>query len=216
MRVGDSLTVGLVTLDGGALAKELDAKWPSSWTCVGSVTSSSGGHEGHGGWRIGQIAAQIDSWLSSSSPTDVSLMIGTNDAFFLTTPEQALAELRTLVTKIAKSARVTLSTIPPLPGRAAWQAAYNAGIVTMVSQLRAEGVPVVLADVDRALSTDDLSPDKVHLSAAGYAKMGRAIGLAMTSSPTSTSGTSSSSSSGAVVIGLLAVFAWMMIRKGRR
>jgi hypothetical protein len=217
MRLGDSLSVGLATMDGGAMAREL-ARFPV-WSFVGSVPSPSGGHEAHGGWRINQIAKQIDGWMASSAPTDVSLMIGTNDALSMETPAAALAELRALVVKIAKTARVTLATIPPITMSASkwqpWQVAYNAGIVELVTELRSKGVPVVLADVDKAIiASEHLAPDAVHLNAKGYAVMGATMGRAMaqlgTTSPVTSS--SSSSSSSGVVVALLAVLAWYLLK----
>ena len=36
-------------------------------------------HEGHSGWRIDEIHASIDGWLTTYQPEVVLLLIGTND-----------------------------------------------------------------------------------------------------------------------------------------
>lgn len=219
-RTGDSLTVGYATLDGGAFARELAVPSFGPAVFVGGVTGPQGLHEGHGGWRINQIAKNIDGWIASSKPTDVALMIGTNDALSMETPGAALAELRTLVLHVLKlGPRVVLATIPPFAGALAkwntWAAAYNAGIVQLVRELRAEGYSVELADVDKAVSTADLAADGVHMTPAGYAKIATVMGRATVG----TSSKPSSSSSLTATEGILAVVAivalWRLM-KGRK
>lgn len=222
MRLGDSLTVGYATLDGGAFASKL----PVDAQLVGSVGSK---HEGHGGYRISQIASGIDGWLASAMPTDVVLVIGTNDAFFSTVASDAvvrsdvnaaLAQLRTLVLKIASKIAgwVIVGTIPPLASTWAkwmpWVITYNEGVIAMVDAFAREGYRVALGDVDKATSTSDLSGDGVHLSAAGYAKMGAQLGQSLRNAwagkPNVSTG---SSSTGAVVVTLgLLYLAWKAFR----
>lgn len=210
-RMGDSITVGYSTLDGGAFASE--QKDP--FVFVGTVPSADGAYEGHGGWRINQIASHVDGWLDATNPTDVALMIGTNDAVSKMTPEAALLQLRPLAQKIARRARLTLATIPPFSkGSApynAFVAPYNAGIVAMVADLQKAGYPVRRADIDaRAITSDELLSDGVHPTVDGYKAIGHVMGAAVAAPPKIVSPTRASSSSEGVLIlfgGLLALLA---------
>ncbi|MEU0881036.1 RICIN domain-containing protein [Lentzea sp. NPDC005914] len=132
-------------------------------------------HEGHPGWRIDQIDANIVSWLTSTNPRTVLLHIGTNDVLQNHDVANAPARLSALVDKITATvpgADVMVATIIPL-GSASQESlgrAYNATIPAMVQSKANAGKRVHLVDMHAALTTADLI-DGVHPTATGYAKM---------------------------------------------
>ncbi|WP_234009924.1 GDSL-type esterase/lipase family protein, partial [Streptomyces sp. SA3_actF] len=86
MPLGDSLTDGFTPCPGGyriGLWRRL-AEAGYTVDFVGSLANGPAelgdhDHEGHSGWRIDQLDAQLDGWLAATSPRTVLLLIGTND-----------------------------------------------------------------------------------------------------------------------------------------
>jgi lysophospholipase L1-like esterase len=141
-------------------------------------------HEGHSGWRIDQLDANIVTWLRTSAPHTVLLHIGTNDVNQNLDLANAPARLSTLVDHILATApgvelfvaQITPETDPTLEGRIR---AYNAALP---GALQGKGSHVHLVDMHGALTTADLA-DGVHPTAAGYAKMGAVWYSALRSVP---------------------------------
>src|SRR5256885_4607871 len=74
-------------------------------------------HEGHPGWRIDQIDANIVGWLNNTRPHTVLLHIGTNDVlqnFNLSTAPNRLSTLIDHITSTAPTAEVFVAQITPL------------------------------------------------------------------------------------------------------
>src|ERR1051326_608934 len=74
-------------------------------------------HEGHPGWRIDQIDANIVGWLQTSTPPTVLLHIGTNDIlqnFNVGTAPNRLSTLIDHITSTAPTAEVFVAQIIPL------------------------------------------------------------------------------------------------------
>lgn len=129
-------------------------------------------HEGHSGWRIDQLDANIVGWLQAQAPRTVLLHIGTNDVNQNFDVANAPARLSALIDKIrATSPGVELfvATITPESdaAREARVLAYNAAIPGIVAQ---KGPLTHLVDMHSALTTADLA-DGVHPNATGYDKM---------------------------------------------
>ncbi|MBP2328224.1 lysophospholipase L1-like esterase [Kibdelosporangium banguiense] len=144
-------------------------------------------HEGHPGWRIDQIDANIAGWLRTTNPRTVLLHIGTNDILQNFNVSGAPARLSTLVDRItaaASSAEVFVATIIPLAnsGQEANARAFNATIPGMVQSKVNAGKHVHLVDMHAALTTADLI-DGVHPTATGYDKMAAAWFTALQSVP---------------------------------
>jgi lysophospholipase L1-like esterase len=132
-------------------------------------------HEGHPGWRIDQIDANIVTWLRNTAPRTVLLHIGTNDVLQNHDVANAPARLSALVDRItstAPNADVFVATIIPMAnqGQEAAGRAYNATIPGMVQSKKNAGKRVHLVDMHAALTTADLI-DGVHPTATGYDKM---------------------------------------------
>ncbi|MEV4023185.1 ricin-type beta-trefoil lectin domain protein [Actinosynnema sp. NPDC050801] len=132
-------------------------------------------HEGHPGWRIDQVDANVVTWLRNTDPRTVLLHIGTNDVIQEHDLANAPARLSALVDRItatAPGADVFVATIIPMGGEARESAAraYNATIPAMVRNKADAGKRVHLVDMHAALTTADLI-DGVHPTATGYDKM---------------------------------------------
>ncbi|MFI5843049.1 ricin-type beta-trefoil lectin domain protein [Catenuloplanes sp. NPDC051500] len=132
-------------------------------------------HEGHPGWRIDQIDANITGWLNSTGPRSVLLHIGTNDIlqnYNVSGAPNRLSALVDRITAAAPSADVFVATIIPLSNAGQESAArtFNATIPGMVQSKVNAGKRVHLVDMHAALSTADLI-DGVHPTAGGYDKM---------------------------------------------
>ncbi|MEU4155209.1 ricin-type beta-trefoil lectin domain protein [Actinoplanes sp. NPDC026670] len=129
-------------------------------------------HQGHPGWRIDQIDANITGWLRATTPRTVLLHIGTNDILQNYNVSGAPNRLSTLIDRItttAPSADVFVATIIPLANSGQENAArtFNAAIPGIV---QSKGSRVHLVDMHAALTTADLI-DGVHPTANGYDKM---------------------------------------------
>ena len=104
MPLGDSITDGF-NVPGGYRIGLWQRSWPAGYT-VDFVGSGFNGpaslgdhdHEGHSGWRIDQIDANIVNWLRTTTPRTILLHIGTND--MIQNPTNAPARLATLIDRI--------------------------------------------------------------------------------------------------------------------
>ncbi len=137
-------------------------------------------HEGHPGWRIDQIDANIVGWLNSYQPHDVLLHIGTNDILQNFNVSAAPSRLSTLIDHITASvpgAEVFVAQIIPLANANQENAVrtFNAAIPAIVQSKAAAGKHVHLVDQHSALTAADLT-DGIHPTANGYDKMAGGLG----------------------------------------
>ncbi len=144
-------------------------------------------HQGHPGWRIDQIDANVVTWLRNTNPRTVLLHIGTNDVLQNHNVANAPARLSALVDRITATvpnADVFVATIIPLAnaGQESAARAYNATIPGMVQSKVNAGKRVHLVDMHAALTTADLI-DGVHPTATGYDKMAATWYAALRSVP---------------------------------
>ncbi|WP_433796698.1 ricin-type beta-trefoil lectin domain protein [Actinoplanes sp. CA-252034] len=158
-------------------------------------------HQGHPGWRIDQIDANIAGWLRTTTPRTVLLHIGTNDILQNYNVSGAPGRLSTLIDRITStvpSADVFVATIIPLAnsGQEAAARTYNSALSSIV---RGKGSRVHLVDMHAALTTADLI-DGVHPTAAGYDKMAATWYSALRSVP-GTIGDPSSGGTGNALVG---------------
>jgi lysophospholipase L1-like esterase len=132
-------------------------------------------HEGHPGWRIDQIDANIAGWMQSFTPHTVLLHIGTNDIlqnFNVSTAPNRLSTLIDHITNAAPTAEVFVAQIIPLAnaGQEAAVRTFNSAIPGIVASKVNAGRRVHLVDMHSALTTADLI-DGIHPTASGYDKM---------------------------------------------
>ncbi|MFF9147327.1 FG-GAP-like repeat-containing protein [Streptomyces sp. NPDC014861] len=131
-------------------------------------------HEGHSGWLIDGIAANIDAWMEAAKPNVVLLHIGTNDMDRGHQVSTAPARLAALIDQIlAASPQTTVVVASLVPSTSSVvQAridAYNAQIPGIVAARQAQGHKVAHVSMG-ALTTGDLR-DRLHPNDAGYVKM---------------------------------------------
>ena len=149
-------------------------------------------HEGHPGWRIDQIDANIVGWMQTFTPHTLLLHIGTNDVlqnFNLGTAPNRLSTLIDHITNTAPTAEVFVAQIIPLANSNQDAAArtFNSAIPGIVQSKVNAGRHVHLVDMHSALTTADLT-DGIHPTAGGYDKMAATWFNALRSVPGSIGG----------------------------
>ena len=130
-------------------------------------------HEGHSGWRIDQIDANIVAWLRTYAPRTILIHLGTNDVNQNYDLPNAPARMSALIDKIQANAPTTeifLATLVPESDPALEEKiqAFNAALPGVVAQ---KGPLTHLVDMHAVVSQSDLA-DGTHPTAAGYDKMG--------------------------------------------
>jgi lysophospholipase L1-like esterase len=181
MPLGDSITHG-TQIPGGYRINLWQSFTTNRYTVdlVGSQfngpsTLGDHDHEGHPGWRIDQIDANIVGWLNTFDPHTVLLHIGTNDVlqnFNLAGAPGRLSTLLDRITNTKPAAEVFVAQIIPIANATQDAAArnFNATIPGIVQSKVNAGKRVHLVDMHSALTTADLI-DGVHPTANGYNKM---------------------------------------------
>jgi lysophospholipase L1-like esterase len=176
MPLGDSITwgVGSTTTSSyrAALWNRLVNQAGYAVDFVGSQQSGSlpdTDNEGHSGWRIDEIAANVNGWLATYQPDVVLLHIGTNDMnqnYQVDTAPQRLGALIDQILAARPSATVLVAKIVPSLD-ATIQARINAFNATVPAVARGSRVKLVDLSV---LSAADLN-DTLHPNDTGYARM---------------------------------------------
>jgi lysophospholipase L1-like esterase len=181
MPLGDSITEGTQVPGGSRIG--LWQRFTGAGYRVDFVGSQFNGpaslgdhdHQGHPGWRIDQIDANVVGWLRNTTPRTVLLHIGTNDVLQNYNVGGAPGRLSTLIDRItatAPNADVFVATIIPLAnsGQESAVRTFNAAIPGIVQGKVNAGKRVHLVDMHAALTTADLI-DGIHPTATGYDKM---------------------------------------------
>jgi len=158
-------------------------------------------HEGHPGWTIGDIAGSVNTWLASTQPNIIFLMIGTNDTAWWTAAnaDQIGARHDALIEQLRTArpaAWIFVASIPPQSSaiiqpnnidRAVLTQQLNAVIRRNVDARAAAGQRVRFVDVNSVLTTADLY-DGIHPTEAAHAKIAQifldAVRAALGSVPT--------------------------------
>lgn len=181
MPLGDSITFGIgPTINNGYRTALRDRLTEAGLNIdyVGSVRSGDStdpDNEGHPGWTIEQISAQVDTWIANAQPDVILLQAGTNDMRASATVPTAPAALSTLLDQIETDAPEAQVFVAKVTGagttanRGMWKRridSYNARIPAIVS---AEGPHFHLVD-QTTVEGIDLT-DIVHPNTFGYAKM---------------------------------------------
>lgn len=184
MPLGDSITDGFNS--PGGYRVDLYPQLADAGVSVDFVGSMSNGplslpdkdHEGHNGWRIDELQANVSTWIPTYQPERVILLIGTNDIIQTLDLENAPARHDLLVESIqgfAPEAHIVVASIPPLTNTT-WGdlrdevVAYNAQIERNTAQRIQAGEAISWVDVYSVVGEDDLF-DGIHPNKGGYAKM---------------------------------------------
>ncbi|MGC5014584.1 lectin [Streptosporangium sp. DT93] len=184
MPLGDSITEGTQVPGGyriGLWQRLAAGRYTVDF--VGSQFNGPGNlgdhdHQGHPGWRIDQIDANITGWARTQNPRTVLLHIGTNDIlqnYNVAGAPQRLSTLIDRITSTVPDADVFVATIIPLANAGQENAAraFNAAIPGIVQGKVNSGRRVHLVDMHSKLTTSDLI-DGIHPTAGGYDKMAAA------------------------------------------
>ncbi|MBD7919890.1 RICIN domain-containing protein [Cellulomonas sp. Sa3CUA2] len=181
MPLGDSITEGIGMSGGGGYRVGLWQRLAQGGYTTDFVGSGFNGpsslwdhdHEGHSGWRIDQIDANVVNWVRTYQPRTVLLHIGTNDISQnrdLANAPNRLAGVIDKITSTSPQTDVFVATLIPVSYANSQVQSYNSAIPGIVSSRAAAGKRVHLVDMYRAVSLSDL-PDGVHPNANGYDKM---------------------------------------------
>lgn len=190
MALGDSITLGWNYYPGTSnpppggyrtlLWQRLVQQDGKNVDFVGSLSSGPNtlgdqDHEGHSGWRIDQIRANIDTYIANARPDVTLLMIGTNDVLQNYNMASAPDRLQDLVRRLCidrPNARIVVSTIPPRPGLDSRVNTYNSALPGVVAATQSTGCSTSYFDMNSYLTASDISTsDYTHPTMAGYDKM---------------------------------------------
>jgi len=194
MPLGDSITLGV----NGGYRNDLYTGLQQNNCGVAFVGTQSDqntrvadrDHEGHSGLTIGDIAGSVNTWIATTQPNIILLMIGTNDTAWWTnenadqigTRHNALIEQL----RIARpTAWIFVASIPPQSSsmihghpdgstvdRAVLTQQFDAVIRNNVNARASAGQRVRFVDVNSVLTTADLY-DGIHPTEAAHAKIAR-------------------------------------------
>ncbi|WP_329564809.1 SGNH/GDSL hydrolase family protein [Kitasatospora sp. NBC_01266] len=182
MPLGDSITVGVGSTDSNGyrlpLWQRITGQSRFTATFVGSQrdgTFAQPWHEGHSGWMINDIRADVDGWLKDSRPDVVLLHIGINDLDRGADKPHAADRLADLVDRIftdRPGTTVVLMGLIPTTG----------GLQDLVEQFNQQAQDLVPTEqrhgrhlnyVDPPALTSAEFYDRLHPDDLGYARMAK-------------------------------------------
>ncbi len=131
-------------------------------------------HEGHWGWRVDEINAQMGGWLASYTPDVVLMHLGTNDAFQGQSTDSTIDELTDLIGMLrADNERVVILLAKVIPSTQSQNNldALNGRFDALAASLTTATSPVVV--VDQAAGFDAVGDtfDGIHPDEVGEQKM---------------------------------------------
>ncbi|WP_395674519.1 GDSL-type esterase/lipase family protein, partial [Phenylobacterium sp.] len=190
MPLGDSITFGVQWETAGGYRGPLWDLTVANDLAINLVGSVVGGNiedadnEGHPGWTIDQMDANVATWIGAANPDVVLLIAGTNNTKGnpLPTATQILNKLSRLIDDIAaqpNAPRLFVGPIPPMTDdqpatRIALAQAYNAMIPDLIAQKRAAGIDVTYVDMSDLTPADITAPPHdpgLHPNPSGYTKI---------------------------------------------
>jgi lysophospholipase L1-like esterase len=132
-------------------------------------------HEGHWGWRVDQVLAQIATWSTDNHADFVLVHLGHNDlcqgqsvastveelGAIIDTLREANAHVGILLAQVIASAAPCLSQIPVL----------NAQLLALAEAKSLLSSPVLIVDQHSNFNPTTLTYDQVHPTAAGESQM---------------------------------------------
>jgi lysophospholipase L1-like esterase len=181
--LGDSITVGLGSSDGGGYRVPLFRKALDAGQSITYVGSQAGGpsmvdgvpfprnHEGHSGRTIDFISGRVPEPALDDGADIILLMIGTNDMYMQPNgaPER-LAELLDEIFELEPEALLVVAQLTPFPGSDTQVRSYNAAIPAIVEERAERGEHVLLVDMYTDFPAS-LIGDGVHPNSGGYELM---------------------------------------------
>lgn len=130
-------------------------------------------HEGHGGWRVEEIADNVYGWLSAT-PADVILLhIGTNNTAGpgVYTEMTGLDRLLSEIDRFSPDTRVVLAQIINERSPREEVRLFNDNFPSLLSVRNLNNDRVVLIDMEQVVAYPGDFADKLHPDIVGYQKM---------------------------------------------
>lgn len=130
-------------------------------------------HEGHGGYRIADISANVTAYLQAN-PSDVVLLhIGTNDLSGPsgTTTADGVSQILDKVFALNSNTRVVLARIINQRTPKATITEFNSNVAAMAAARIAKGDRVRVVNMEAALTYPTDMFDSLHPTPSGYQKM---------------------------------------------
>ncbi len=184
MPLGDSITAGTGSSTGDSYRWDLiryltDVQQIYVTTYVGSQTGGqepTPRHEGHSGWRIDELSAQISTWMATYQPDVVLVHAGVNDArqgADAQTMADRMAVLLSRILAASPNVRIIVGDIVP-PWYGTTQDIASLAVQRfdglLPSVVAAAGPRVSLARMSAAIPSGQL-PDGLHPGDTGYRYM---------------------------------------------
>ncbi len=191
MLLGDSITAGFNGSNPvGGFRDDLDnllLNAGSEHDFVGTLNDGIGfdaDHEGHGGWTVNLMLADIDSFLIETDPEMILIHLGTNDISANEGVETTISEMDSLLEHIYMHDMTTIIHLsgliprndPEGPQKDSLTTELNSGYLGMVNDWQGRGFPIKYVDHNSAFRANpnwrnDLLDDHVHPTNAGYSVM---------------------------------------------
>ena len=133
-------------------------------------------HEGHWGWRVDEILAQLPGWLGSYTADVVLLHLGTNDAFQSNSTSSTLDELTDVVSTLrAANPNIVILLAKVIPTTNSERQSrlddLNANMDSLASTLSTAQSPVIVVDQASGFDASTDTFDGVHPNETGEKKM---------------------------------------------
>ncbi|MEM1173883.1 MAG: chitobiase/beta-hexosaminidase C-terminal domain-containing protein, partial [Pseudomonadota bacterium] len=125
-------------------------------------------HEGRGGWRDDQVAANIFSWLFANPADIVLLHIGTNG---LNSSAADVSNILDEVDRFSPDTHVVVAKIINRQTNSPLTSTFNSNVESMVLSRIAAGDNLSIVDMETALTYPEDLVDNLHPSASGFKKM---------------------------------------------
>lgn len=180
MTLGDSITerpeyrlqLTQQLLDGGCSVDFLGSQVDQGFVDIGPWLDPN--HEGHGGLRADEIAANTASWARSAPPEIVLLHVGTNDFYQNQSPANVVGDIEQIISSLrGVNPNVTVLVAQILPGVGIEDLAddLNGRLVGMKNRLDWAESRIVLVDQNSGFDVEADTWDKVHPNQSGGLKM---------------------------------------------
>lgn len=131
-------------------------------------------HEGHWGWQVDQVLAQIDGWTRNAKPDIVLLHLGTNDLLRGQPNDRTISELRQLIEALRRQnpqSTILLAQLIPSVGAENQTQQLNQRIDELARSMNSPTSPVILVDQYTGFNASQDTYDGLHPNTAGEEKM---------------------------------------------
>lgn len=131
-------------------------------------------HEGHWGWQVDEVSAQIDRWAAEAKPDIVLIHVGTNDILRGQSFDSTISELRSLIQTMRRhnpNLKILLAQLIPAQGSEILTQQFNQQISALARSLNSSASPVILVDQSSGFNVAQDTYDGLHPNESGEQKM---------------------------------------------